>query len=264
MPVVRTKPNQVIVDIDTQRHFFAKNSFICVKDHRRVLGNILRLINWAQRSNIPRISTVQVIDHDHCPCPSCIAARLGQRKVGFTIRGSHTSFDATDCTDIMPGILEQYEQLIFQKRCFDPFEEPRVDRTLTELKADEFILIGAAAEGRTSPSFQMQRGRMTEIWGDLSSGFCRKEEQRSSILRHSSNRSDASRPTYSVSTGNTSSPDSSDYSFKRHQRPFLPFFHTPTAYSTLKLEKREKIVVFCVTGGRLAYINNNERALRQH
>jgi len=175
MPVVRTKPNQVIVDIDTQRHFFAKNSFICVKDHRRVLGNILRLINWAQRSNIPRISTVQVIDHDHCPCPSCIAARLGQRKVGFTIRGSHTSFDATDCTDIMPGILEQYEQLIFQKRCFDPFEEPRVDRTLTELKADEFILIGAAAEGavKATAAGLLARGKNVTIISDATGAYDR-------------------------------------------------------------------------------------------
>ena len=33
------------------------------------------------------------------------------------------------------------------KRCVDPFAEPRADRVLSELEADEFILIGAAAEG---------------------------------------------------------------------------------------------------------------------
>jgi nicotinamidase-related amidase len=173
MPVVRVRPNRVIVDIDTQRHFFAKNSFICVKDHRRVLANILRVINWAQHSSIRRISTVQVIDHDHCPCPSCLAARLGQGKVGFTVRGRHTSFDATDCTDLMPGIFEQYEQLIFQKRCFDPFEEPRVDRTLTELKPDEFILIGAATEGavRATASGLLARGKNVTILADATGAY---------------------------------------------------------------------------------------------
>jgi len=179
MPVVRIKPNRVIVDIDTQRHFFQKNSFICVKDHRRVLTNILRVINWAQRNNIRRISTVQVLDHDHCPCPSCLAARLGQRKVGFTIRGRYTSFDATDSTDLLPDIFEQYEQLIFQKRCFDPFEEPRVDRTLTELKPDEFILIGAAAEGavKATASGLLARGKSVTILSDAIGAYDRNMGQ---------------------------------------------------------------------------------------
>jgi nicotinamidase-related amidase len=44
-------------------------------------------------------------------------------------------------------ILEQYDQVILQKRCLDPFEEPRADRILTELEAKEFILIGALTEG---------------------------------------------------------------------------------------------------------------------
>jgi len=44
------------------------------------------------------------------------------------------------------GAIE-YDQVIFCKRCIDPFEEPRVDRMLTELEADEFILIGSLLEG---------------------------------------------------------------------------------------------------------------------
>jgi nicotinamidase-related amidase len=67
-------------------------------------------------------------------------------KIGYTIRNRHIQFDATDCTDLPIEILEQYDQVILCKRCIDPFEEPRADRILTELQADEFILIGSLVE----------------------------------------------------------------------------------------------------------------------
>jgi nicotinamidase-related amidase len=44
-------------------------------------------------------------------------------------------------------IFQQYDQVILQKRCLNPFEEPRADRILTELEAKQFILIGALTEG---------------------------------------------------------------------------------------------------------------------
>ena len=37
--------------------------------------------------------------------------------------------------------------MILHKRCVDPFNEPRIDRLLSEVKAAEFILIGATTEG---------------------------------------------------------------------------------------------------------------------
>ena len=48
----------------------------------------------------------------------------------------------------VPGeVVDQYDQVIFHKRCYDPFAEPRVDRILTELEATEFILVGAPVQG---------------------------------------------------------------------------------------------------------------------
>jgi len=44
-------------------------------------------------------------------------------------------------------ILRRYRQVVLHKRCFDPFDEPRIDRLLSELRAKEFVLIGASAEG---------------------------------------------------------------------------------------------------------------------
>jgi nicotinamidase-related amidase len=44
-------------------------------------------------------------------------------------------------------VLRQYRQIILHKRCADPFDEPRIERLLSEVRANEFVLIGASAEG---------------------------------------------------------------------------------------------------------------------
>jgi nicotinamidase-related amidase len=133
-----------VVDVDTQKHFFLNSSKVCVRNHRLVMMNILRVIHWARLHNICMISTVQILNGY---CNFLINGTEGQKKIPHTVFRRYISFDATDCTDLLPGIFEEYEQVIFCKRCFDPFAEPRADRMLSEIGADEFILIGAATEG---------------------------------------------------------------------------------------------------------------------
>ena len=147
MPIITLRRNRVIVDVDTQRHFFADSGIVCVRNHRQVLANILRVVKWARLGNIRMISTVQILPSEYPYCNSRITDIEGQKKINYTFRRRRASFDAADSTDLLPEILELYEQVIFQKRCFDPFKEPRADRMLSELDADEFILIGALREG---------------------------------------------------------------------------------------------------------------------
>ncbi|MHC4658702.1 MAG: cysteine hydrolase family protein, partial [Planctomycetota bacterium] len=135
------------VDVDTQKHFFKNSGVVCVQNHRRVLANILRVVKWAKLENIRVISTVQIFPSIYPYCNSRITDFDGQKKITYTFQRKYTSFDATDCTDLPLRILEQYNQVILHKRCFDPFEEPKADRMLSELEADEFILVGALTEG---------------------------------------------------------------------------------------------------------------------
>jgi nicotinamidase-related amidase len=44
-------------------------------------------------------------------------------------------------------MFKRYQQIILHKRCVDPFDEPRIDRILSEVSVAEFILVGATAEG---------------------------------------------------------------------------------------------------------------------
>ena len=145
--VITSRPERILIDIDTQKDFFLADGAARIRNHRRVLANIRRVVAWARIKNIPMISTVQIyyngngFEHIYC-----VAGTEGQKKICYTFHNRYTSFPTADCTDLPSEILQQYDQVILHKRCFDPFKEPRADRMLTELLADEFILIGASAE----------------------------------------------------------------------------------------------------------------------
>jgi nicotinamidase-related amidase len=146
-PADTSRQKRVLVDIDTQKDFFLANGAARVRNHQRILANIRRIMAWARLKNIPVISTVQTHFSKGFKCRFCIAGTQGQRKISYTVRNRYAVLAADNCTDLHPELLRRYDQIILQKRCQNPFREPRADRMLTELQADEFILIGATAEG---------------------------------------------------------------------------------------------------------------------
>ncbi|MCP4256358.1 MAG: cysteine hydrolase [Planctomycetes bacterium] len=146
-PTIPLNQRQIVVDVDTQEHFFLDNGPICVRGHLNVLDNIRRVMAWVRMRRIHMVSTVQMFPGNVIHHNSNITCGLGLKKINCTLHNKHISFDATDYTDLPGRILRQYNQVILYKRYFDPFEEPRAERILTESEADEFILIGAPAEG---------------------------------------------------------------------------------------------------------------------
>lgn len=146
-PAIPLNQKQIVVDVDTQKHFFLDNSPVCVRDHLSVLANIRRVMAWVRMRHIHMVSTVQMFPGNVIHHNSSKAGGISLKKINCSLHSQRISFDATDYTDLPGKILKQYDQVILYKRCFDPFEEPRADRILTESEADEFILIGAPTEG---------------------------------------------------------------------------------------------------------------------
>ena len=138
-----SRRNCVVVDVDTQSYFFPENCKAHVQSNRTVLANIRRVMAWTRLKHIYVVSTKQVPVY-YCNFRECDTNGLD--KIGYTLCKRRIQFDATDCTDLPIEILEQYDQVILCKRCIDPFDEPRADRMLTELEADEFILMGSRIE----------------------------------------------------------------------------------------------------------------------
>jgi hypothetical protein len=56
------------------------------------------------------------------------------------------SFPADDSDFLPVDLFQTHRQVILHRRCIDPFDEPKIERVLSEIQADEFILIGVGAE----------------------------------------------------------------------------------------------------------------------
>lgn len=167
LPLVRARRKQILIDIDTQKDFLLVSGKACVKNHRRVLANIRRMMAWARINNIPIISTAEVyVNHNGESVPGyCIDGTDGQRKVHYTLVNNRISFTADGNTDLPRDIFRRYNQIILHKRCVDPFDEPRIDRLLSEVKANEFILVGTSLEGaiKATALGLLQRGKKVTI-----------------------------------------------------------------------------------------------------
>ena len=164
----RYKPNPILIDVDTQRDMFVGSGAASVCDHKKLLANIRRVMAAARHNHIPTISTAQIYNSSYRGPDFCLAGTDGFKKLRYTIRDNYLCYPTSDSTDLPLDVLTRYDQVIFHKRCEDPFEEPRLDRMLTELSADELFLIGATAEGsvRATALGLLKRGKMVTVLTD--------------------------------------------------------------------------------------------------
>jgi len=170
--LVRKRRRTVLVDIDTQRDFFLAEGRACIRNHRRILARIRRVMAWARTRNIPIISTCEVHPNNGNGNGKgytyCIDGTQGQKKIRYTVIGNRITFSADGNTDLPTDLLLRYHQVILHKRCVDPFCEPRIERLLSEIRADEFILIGATIEGAVEATALglLQRGKKVKVLVD--------------------------------------------------------------------------------------------------
>ena len=153
LQLVKTRRKQILIDVDTQRDFLLAEGKSCIRNHRRILTHIRRVMAWARSNNIPTISICEVYpnnsngnngngEHDYC-----VDGTEGQKKIRYTLLNKRVYFPADGNTDLPRDMLRRYQQVILHKRCADPFDEPRIDRLLSEVRAGEFVLIGTCVEG---------------------------------------------------------------------------------------------------------------------
>lgn len=164
---VRTRRKQILIDIDTQKDFLLVSGKACIRNHRRVLANIRRVMAWARCHSVPVISTAEVYSNnngDGTPT-HCIDGTDGQKKIHYTILDNRICLAADGNTDLPRDLLRRYRQVILHKRCVDPFDEPRIDRLLSEVRVNEFILVGTSLEGAVKATALglLQRGKKVTV-----------------------------------------------------------------------------------------------------
>lgn len=146
---VRARRRRVLIDINTQRDFMLAEGKACIRNHRRILTHIRRLMAWARYNNMTIISIAQVYPNTGTDLVArcCVDGTEGQKKIRYTLMSDRISFPADGSTDFPRDIMRRYGQVILHKRSVDPFQEPRIDRLLSEVRANEFLLFGTTAEG---------------------------------------------------------------------------------------------------------------------
>jgi nicotinamidase-related amidase len=157
----------LLVDIDTQRDFLLAGGNACIRDHAKVLANVRRVMAWARHEHIPVISTTEVYRNNNggSEPAHCIDGTDGQKKIPYTLLSNRASFPADDKNALPADLLQAHRQIILHKRCIDPFDEPRIGRLLSEVQADEFILIGAVTEHAVKATALglLQRGKNVRV-----------------------------------------------------------------------------------------------------
>jgi len=163
----KKRRRHILLDIDTQRDFLLAEGSACVNDHAEVLANIRRVMAWARHKNVPIVSTAEVHPNNNGSSliQYCIDGTEGQRKIPYTLLTNRVSFPADTRNTLPADLLRAYSQVILHKRCIDPFDEPTIDRLLSELLANEFILIGAGTEDAVAATAVglLQRGKKVRV-----------------------------------------------------------------------------------------------------
>ncbi|MCP4608881.1 MAG: cysteine hydrolase [Planctomycetes bacterium] len=167
LQLLEKRRTYLLVDIDTQRDFLLDRSDACIKNHRKISASIRSVMAWARRENIQIIS----INGLYCNNNGCnnidyhLDSTDGQKKIRYTLLGNRASLPADD-SDFMPvDLVQKHRQVILHRRCIDPFDEPKIERLLSEIQADEFILIGVGTEDAVKATALglLQRGKSVRI-----------------------------------------------------------------------------------------------------
>lgn len=169
----------LLVDIDTQRDYLLAEGNACVQNHSEVLANIRRIMAWSRREQIPIISTAEVHPNNNgiSAIGCCIDGTEGQKKIPYTLLNNRASFPADGFNALPADLWRSYRQVILHKRCTDPFDEPRIERLLSELKANEFVLMGAGTEDAVKATALglLQRSKKVSIIVDALGSYNRKQ-----------------------------------------------------------------------------------------
>ncbi len=145
--LMKTRRKRIIIDINTQKDFFLDDGKVRVGNRRRVLSHIRRVIALARTKKIPVISVCEVHPENNGGPGYCVDGTEGREKLRYTLLSNRASFAADNNTDLPVDVMRRYRQIILHNRCEDPFDEPRIERLLSEVRANEFVLIGASVEG---------------------------------------------------------------------------------------------------------------------
>lgn len=136
---------------------------------RRHLKQMMAFARWAHIRTLSCLESQRPVDVAGRQEPAqCILGTTGHRKAHFTLLPNHVVVPTDNSPCISLDILKEHQQAILQKVSHDPFANPKLDRLLTELPVERFILFGIGLETtiRTLALGLLMRQRDVTVIGD--------------------------------------------------------------------------------------------------
>ena len=140
---------RVLVDICTQNDYLEAGAILQVTNRENLIPHLHRVFGWARTQHVAVVSVIE----SHRPTEPlngtdlhCVDGTNGQRKPEYTLFEPRLLVEADNSLSLPPDLTKNYRQLLFRKRARDILGNPKADRFLTHLQAEEFILFGVGLE----------------------------------------------------------------------------------------------------------------------
>ncbi|MCH7702573.1 MAG: isochorismatase family protein [Planctomycetes bacterium] len=159
----------VVLDLNTQRDFCDPEGAHPVRNVCQLTDTLPRLVEWTKRQRVPVISSMdshrrneirRSVSQEHC-----IDGTPGQLKLSYTILATAVAVEVDNTLSVPLDLFGTHQQVIFRKRTPDLFGNPKADRFLTQLAANEFVICGVGLEYsvRTMALGLLGRGRKVTV-----------------------------------------------------------------------------------------------------
>ena len=140
---------RILIDIDTQRDFLASDGALPVSDRDDAVKGVRRIMAWARTHRVPVISSIDSHSTNETfrDLPMhCVEGSRGQQKIPCTLMRNRRLVQTDMMLSIPLNLLSEVRQVIFRKRGNNFFSNPKADRLLTTLDAEEIIICGVGLE----------------------------------------------------------------------------------------------------------------------
>jgi len=145
---------RVLLDVCTQNDYLGPGGLVQVVNRESVVENLRDIFRWTQTNRVPVVSAME--SHRRSELANgfplhCIDGTPGQKKLPFTLIPPTLAVEADNYLSLPPDIMTSYRQLVFRKRTREFLSNPKADRFLTQLPAEEFIIVGVGLERTIKP-----------------------------------------------------------------------------------------------------------------
>ncbi len=141
--------NIFFVDVDTQRDFMFSSGALYVPGAERMIPKLRRLFDFARRSEIAILSTMDahgMNDPEFQQFPAhCVQGTEGQRKLEDTLLPRPLIFQNKPVDRNLLDAIRKHQQIIVEKQKLDPFSNPIFERLLRVLPPHA-IVFGVTTE----------------------------------------------------------------------------------------------------------------------